>query len=169
MPIYEFYCHDCHTIYSFYARTTSASAHPSCPKCGRKKLERQMSRFAISKGLKESDQSADDPFAGVDESKMEQVMMQMAGELDSVDEEDPKAMAQVMRKLFSATGMEPNDTIQEAIRRMEAGEDPDAVEAELGGDLDDADPMAMFAGSGAKGKLRRWIEPPNVDPNLYDL
>ncbi len=169
MPIYEFYCADCHTIYSFFARSSSASANPACPKCGRKKLDRQMSRFAISKGLKESDNTGDDPFAGVDETKMEQAMMQMAGEFENVSEDDPKAMARMMRKLFDATGMEPNGTIQEAIRRMEAGEDPDQVEADIGEDLDDADPMAMFAGGGSKGKIRRLIEPPNVDPNLYDL
>ncbi len=167
MPIYEFYCQDCHTIYSFLARTTSPG-EPPCPKCGRSKLERQMSRFAISKGLKESD-AEPDPFSGMDESKMEAAMMQMAGDFENVNEEDPRAMAKMMRKLFDATGMEPNGTIQEAIRRMEAGEDPDRVEEQIGGELDDADPMALFAGAGAKQRIRRLIEPPNVDPELYDL
>ncbi len=167
MPIYEFYCRDCHTIYSFLARGTAPGA-PKCPKCGRAELDRQMSRFAISKGLKESD-SQDDPFAGVDESKMEEAMMKMAGEFENANEDDPRAMAQMMRKLFDATGLEPNGTIQEAIRRMESGEDPDKVEEDIGGELDDADPMAMFAGGGVKKKIQRLIEPPNVDPGLYDL
>ncbi|MFO0924530.1 MAG: zinc ribbon domain-containing protein [Pirellulales bacterium] len=167
MPIYEFYCRDCHTVYSFLARSTSPQ-EPKCPKCGRAKLERQMSRFAISKGLKESD-SQDDPFANVDEDKMESVMMQMAGEFENANEDDPKAMAKMMRKLFDATGMEPSGTIQEAIRRMEAGEDPDKVEEEIGGDIDDSDPMALFSGGSMKKKIRRLIDPPNVDPNLYDL
>lgn len=126
-----------------------------------------MSRFAISKGLKESD-GPSDPFEGMDESKMEQAMMQMAGEFENSNEDDPKAMAQMMRRMFEVTGMEPNGTIQEAIRRMESGEDPDQVEEKLGGDLDDADPMSMFQG-GVKGKLRRLIDPPNIDPELYDF
>ncbi len=100
---------------------------------------------------------------------MEAAMMQMAGDFENVNEEDPRAMAKMMRKLFDATGMEPNGTIQEAIRRMEAGEDPDRVEEQIGGELDDADPMALFAGAGAKQRIRRLIEPPNVDPELYDL
>ena len=50
MPIYEFYCADCHTIFNFLARKTS-SVVPGCPRCDRRRLERRVSAFAISKGL----------------------------------------------------------------------------------------------------------------------
>jgi putative FmdB family regulatory protein len=170
MPIYEFYCKPCHTIYSFFARSTSQNAEPKCPKCGQKKLERKMSRFAISTGRKDdSDQAGDDPFAGVDESKMEQAMMQMEGDFENIDENNPQQMAQMMKKMFDVVGVEPNGPMLEAMRRMEAGEDPDRVDEEMGDALDEADPFTMTNASSAKSKLRRLMEPPNVDPELYDL
>ena len=81
MPIYEFYCPPCHTIYSFFARTLKQAIEPKCPKCGRKKLEKKISRFAISKGLAESSNTPD-PFENVDESKMEQLMSEMAPHME---------------------------------------------------------------------------------------
>ncbi len=142
---------------------------PQCPKCGRKKLEKKVSRFAISKGLKESD-STNDPFENVDESKMEELMMEMAPHLDENSEgpDDPKQMAALMKKMFDVTGMQPNDAMMEAMRRMEAGEDPDRIDEEMGDELDgDGDPFASKE-SKAK-KLKRLFEAPNVDPELYDL
>jgi putative FmdB family regulatory protein len=169
MPIYEYYCRDCHTIYSFLARSRETPGAPQCPKCGRAKLEKQISRFAISKGLKESD-SAPDPLSGMDESRMERAMMEMAGDIENLSDEDPRQMAQVMRRLFDATGMEPTDSIREAMRRLESGEDPDKIDEEMGGVLDSEDPFSLMAGEGtAKQKIRRLVEPPNVDPDLYDL
>ncbi len=78
MPIYEYYCRPCHTVYSFFARTTSSSETPICPKCGAKKLEKQISRFAISKGLSEPTQADNDPFENVDEAQMEKLMSEMS-------------------------------------------------------------------------------------------
>ena len=51
---------------------------------------------------------------------------------------------------------------------MEAGEDPDKIDEEMGDALDsDGDP---FAAQGTKGKkFARFFEAPNVDPELYDL
>lgn len=165
MPIYEFYCKDCHTIYNFFSRTLSGEIKsPGCPKCGRKKLEKQVSRFAISRGLKEGG-SGPDPLDNVDES----AMAEMAARIESLDENNPQAMASALREVMKLTGMPANETLQEAIRRMESGEDPDQVEADLGDDLDSAGD-ALFSSPGEQlGKLRRMLEPPNVDPELYDL
>lgn len=169
MPIYEYYCPPCHTVYSFLSRSMSNSKVPQCPKCGREKLEKKVSRFAISKGLKESD-SSPDPFENVDESKMEELMMEMAPHLDENSDgpEDPRQMAALMKKMFDITGAEPNDAMREAMRRMEAGEDPDKIDEELGGDLDgDGDPFAP-----TDKKSKKWkqlFEAPNVDPDLYEM
>lgn len=168
MPIYEFYCRDCHTIYSFFSRRVDAESTPTCPKGTTKhKLQRQMSRFAISSGLGLSAEPAE-PEMDFDEEKMEQAMMRMAGEMENVSEEDPRAMAQMMRKLMDTTGMRMGDGMQEAIRRMEAGEDPDKVEEELGDVLDSEDPFATGE-SKIKGLARRMTEAPNVDPEVYDM
>ncbi len=53
MPVYEFYCPDCHRIFNFLSRTVNTEKQPDCPRCGRPRIERQVSLFAISKGRKE--------------------------------------------------------------------------------------------------------------------
>jgi hypothetical protein len=143
---------------------------PKCPKCGKNKLEKKISRFAISKGLTESTATEDDPFANVDDSKMEQLMAEMAPHMEGDGEgpEDPRQMAGLMKRMFEVTGMQPNGAMLEAIKRMEAGEDPDKIDEEMGEALDgDGDPFAPA--SGKSKRLSRFFEPPNVDPELYDL
>ena len=169
MPIYEFYCPPCHTIYSFFARSINQPVAPKCPNCGRKKLEKKISRFAISKGLTESS-STPDPFENVDESKMEQLMAEMAPHLEEGGDgpEDPRQMADVMKRMFELTGMQPTGAMLEAMKRMEAGEDPDKVEEELGDVLDGEDPFASGE-SKLKGIHRRMTEAPNVDEEIYDM
>ncbi len=169
MPIYEYYCSPCHTIYSFFARRSISEKKPICPKCGHKNLERKMSRFAISRGLRDEEPSAEDPFANVDESRMEQVMSTMEREFESVDESNPKQMAQLMRRMFQAVGVEPQGGMLEAMSRMEAGEDPDRIDEELGETLDGDDPLSFLGPGTAKQRIRRLIDPPIVDPELYDF
>ena len=53
MPIYEFACPKCRRIFSFLSKRVNPNHLPACPKCGNKKLSKQVSRFALSKGLKE--------------------------------------------------------------------------------------------------------------------
>ena len=171
MPIYEFYCRDCHTIYSFFARRVDTQTIPACPKKSKHKLQRQMSRFAISSGRSEEAATAGEPEMNLDDPKLEQAMMQMAGEMENVNEDDPRAMARMMRKLMETTGMNMGEGMEEAIRRMEAGEDPDKVEEDLGDvlDADDALTGGVTGNEKQLGKLRRFIEAPNVDPEIYDM
>ncbi len=82
-----------------------------------------LTRFAISTGRQAAAEGAGGGEGDAQDAQMEQAMMQMAGEFDSVDESDPKAMAHMMRKLMHTTGMNMGEGMEEAIRRMEAGED----------------------------------------------
>ncbi len=50
MPVYEFYCPDCHAIFNFFSRRVDTETQPACPRCGRPELGRQASLFAISRG-----------------------------------------------------------------------------------------------------------------------
>lgn len=169
MPIYEFYCADCHTIFNFFSRTIDTEKRPACPRCNRPKLERRMSRFAISRGRTEpSEAGPDDPLGDLDEAKMERVMGELAREADRLDEDDPVQAARMMRKLYDAAGLPPNKGIEEAIRRMEAGEDPDKIEEEMGDVLEGED--ALFGEkSGRLRNLARRLKAPAVDETLYDM
>jgi putative FmdB family regulatory protein len=161
MPIYEFYCPDCHTIFNFLSMRVETSKRPCCPRCHRPDLERRASIFSISKGLEQPD---DEGMPDIDESKMEQAMQLMAREADSIDEDDPKQAARLMKKLFDSTGLEMGPSMEEAMRRMEAGEDPEQIEADLGDALESED---FFAAARKVAKGQR--PPPARDDTIYDL
>jgi putative FmdB family regulatory protein len=175
MPIYEFYCYKCHAIYSFFSRRVDTERSPGCPKCGLKSLDRQVSRFAFSTGQSSSESNDDGP--GLDDPKMERAMMELASDLEHADENDPRAMAHMMRKMVDVTGMPKNAGIEEAIRRLEAGEDPDRLEEEMGDmfdELDMTDGLPSSEGLQRGAKLptlqsRQRSSQPRVDPQLYDM
>jgi putative FmdB family regulatory protein len=170
MPIYEFYCADCHAVFSFLSRLPNTKKRPACPRCDRPRLERRASAFAISRGRAEPS-SDEGPPEGFDEAKMEQVMAEMARDADQADENNPRHMARMMRKLFDGTGMQLGPGMEEAIRRMEAGDDPDKIEEEMGDLLAGEEELPFAAGGGAAGlrALRRKLKPPSVDRTLYEL
>lgn len=161
MPVYEFYCKDCHAIFNFLARRVNTDKRPSCPRCDRPELEKQVSPFAISRNLQEQTDGMPD----LDESKMEQAMLTMAGEMENLSEDDPRAMARFMRRFSDLTGMALGDGAEEALQRLEAGEDPEQVEAEMGDLFDDDN---LFAQKQLKGLKRRYL-PPERDETLYSL
>jgi putative FmdB family regulatory protein len=167
MPIYEFYCRDCHRLFSFLSRRIDTEGRPACPRCGGAGLQRRASSFAISKNRPE--EKTDDLPPGFDEAKLEQAMTALAAEGESLESDDPIASARLMRRLFESTGLPLNDGMREALSRMEAGEDPEKVESELGDSLGD-DPFAAGAEPGGKARARlRRLLPPTVDPTLYEM
>ena len=164
MPIYEFYCPDCNTLFNFFSTTIDTTKRPACPKCNRPKLERQMSAFAFTGKATEGGGEDDMPF---DEAKMEKAMQMLAGEADRINEDDPKQAANLMRKLTDMTGMELGSGMEEALRRMERGEDPDQIEAEMGDLLESEEPF-VFSGKKGRGGLGGKAAPIK-DDTLYDL
>jgi putative FmdB family regulatory protein len=164
MPIYEFYCDDCNTIFNFFSRSVNTTKKPKCPKCRAKTLSRQMSAFAVTGRAKEGSDTDDLPF---DESKMEKAMQMLAGEADRINEDDPRQAADLMRKLSQMTGLELGPGMNEALRRMEAGEDPDQIESEMGDLLEDEEPFTMPEKKGGPARQKRPA--PTRDETLYDL
>ena len=164
MPIYEFYCEDCNTIFNFFSKSVNTSKKPKCPECKTKTLSRQMSAFAFTGKAKEDGDMDDLPF---DEHKMEKAMNMLAGEAEKINEDDPRQAANLMRKLTDMTGLELGPGMQEALKRMEAGEDPDAIEAEMGDLLEEEEPFAMPEKKGSAKGMKRAA--PRRDDTLYDL
>jgi putative FmdB family regulatory protein len=163
MPIYEFYCDSCHTVFNFFSRTVNTTKVPACPRCA-KTLKRQMSLFAkVSRGKEEP--AGDGLPAGLDEAKMEKAFAMLAGEADKINEDDPRQAAQLMRKLTDATGLSLGAGMEEALNRLEKGEDPDRIEAEMGDLLEGEEPF-IVEGAGKKGGAKAK---PRVDETLYDL
>jgi len=163
MPIYEFYCKQCNTIFNFFSWSINTTKTPKCPQCKTGSLSRQMSAFAVTGRAKEDSEMEDLPF---DESKMEQAMQMLAGEAEKINEDDPRQAAGLMRKLTDMTGMELGSGMEEALSRMEKGEDPEQIEAEMGDLLESEDPFQLTGKKGAR-TLRR--QQPRRDETLYDL
>jgi putative FmdB family regulatory protein len=164
MPIYEFYCEDCNTIFNFFSKSVNTRKKPKCPKCKTKTLTRQMSAFAFTGKAKEDGDMDDLPF---DEAKMEQAMHMLAGEAENLNEDDPRQAANLMRKLTDMTGLELGPGMQEALKRMEGGEDPDQIESEMGSLLEEEEPFVLPEKRGGKVKAKRPA--PARDETLYDL
>lgn len=164
MPIYEFYCGKCHTIYSFFSKTINTTTVPRCPKCKSDTMTRQVSLFAVT-GRASEDAEMEMPF---DEQRLERAMALLGREAENINEEDPRQAADLMRKLTDMTGLELGPGMREALRRMEQGEDPDQIEAEMGHILESEDPFMAPDAKGKTGAARRRL-PPAKDDTLYDL
>ena len=108
----------------------------------------------------------DEQFAGLDESKMEQALESLMRESEGINEDDPKQMASLMRKFTDRTGINLGDGMEEAIARMERGEDPEQIEQEMGDLLGDEDDFSFEA---IKKKALARAAKPSYDEKLYDL
>jgi putative FmdB family regulatory protein len=166
MPMYEFLCSDCNVIFTFFSRSINTSSTPLCPNCCNNTLSRMVSQFAYTGKAKGSDEQAgDDPMSSLnlDESKMEQALEALASEAGSINEEDPRQAANLMRKLTSMTGLKLGDKMEDALSRMEAGADPDEIEQQMG-DIDENDLFKTGGNIKANRKNR-----PSRDEKIYDM
>jgi putative FmdB family regulatory protein len=162
MPIYEYYCDQCNMVFNFYSSRVNTTKIPACPKCGKKELSKQISTFATIGKAKEI---TDDQFSGLDELKMEHAFESLMREAEHINEDDPRQMASLMRKFTSQAGVHLGDSMEEAISRMEAGEDPEQVEKDMGELLNEED----FSLESMKNRVLRQSNPPVHDEKLYDL
>ncbi len=163
MPIYEFYCATCNKLLNFFARRVDTTTLPACPHCG-EALSRQVSHFATVKSGDFSDELGDAPF---DESRMQDAVERFGDNLDALGEsEDSQKSAKMMRQFSEASGLGFNRDIQDAIQRLERGEDPDAVSSDMDSILDSgADPFAP----GDRGRASPRLFTPIKDPTLYEM
>lgn len=168
VPILEFYSPDSHKVYTFLARNREqVDQIPPCPDDSGFRMERMISKFAITRNLDEGDQEA------VDDVRMQAAMEELEKEMGGIDEEnpDPKQMGSLLRKMSEMTGERMGGEMEELVRRLEEGADPERLEEEFGELL--GDEMEDFGENGGDGsaKLRNlWKRnrAPEKDPTLYD-
>src|SRR5712691_8645977 len=154
MPIYEFACPKCRVIFNFLSKRTDPDRSPTCPKCGNKKLTKQMSRFAAPRRAKEPvakggdiDDGNEPPMPDFDDPRIARAMSEVERDMESLDENNPRHMAHMMRKMkdLMPPGTMPKG-MDIAIKRLEAGEDPEKIEADMGDLLGD-----FMGGPGGEG------------------
>ncbi len=137
MPIYEFACPKCRVVFNFLSKRVNPNHLPTCPKCGNKKMAKQMSRFAMSRGLKEpaakTEGDMDEPMPDMDDPRVMRAMGELERDMEHLDENNPRHMAHMMKKMkdIMPPGTVPKE-LDVAIKRLEAGEDPEKIEADMG-------------------------------------
>jgi hypothetical protein len=182
MPIYEYYCPDNNRIYQFYAKTLAQGRTvPKCPDNPAHRMVKMLSAFSVVGRRAEEPApggSADAAQAGgPDDARMEAAMGAMEGEFANVDENDPRAMGRMMRRMAELTGERMDGEMEEVVRKLEEGADPDSLEDAFGSegapgeeDTPGSEPGPAPAqdspGPRARARLRRG--PPIRDPKLYD-
>jgi putative FmdB family regulatory protein len=116
MPIYEYRCQDCKKRVSVFFRTLSAVDHSAarCPQCGGRHLTRLVSRV---RALRSEESRID----GLADDSM----------LSGLDENDPKSMGRMLRKMAHETGEDMPPEFDEAMGRLEAGESPESIEQSM--------------------------------------
>ena len=165
MPVYEFYCRKCNTLYSFFSRAVNTEKIPHCPSCKTVRLKRQMSLFANLSGGKGEKEAGEEGMPPIDEAKMEKAMAMLARKAGAMNEDDPRQAAQLMRKFTEATGISMGPGMEEALHRLEKGEDPDRIEEEMGDILAEEEPLLL---ENRKRTGSRQAKP-RVDETLYEL
>ncbi len=126
----------------------------------------------MTKGLKEPAATASEdaqggpPTPDFDDPKVAHVMNELERDMEHLDENNPKHMAYMMKKMKDVmpAGSVPKE-MDEAIKRLEKGEDPEKIEEDMGdllggmfGDEEDDPTGGAYSGGGGYSK----------DSGLYD-
>jgi putative FmdB family regulatory protein len=161
MPIYEFACPQCRVVFSFLSKRVNPDRLPVCPRCGNKKMVKEVSRFAALRAVPEPAAASSGPEAApegpdFENPRVERAMHELERDMEHLDENNPRHMAHLIRKMkdIMPSGSVPKE-LEVAIKRLEAGEDPEKIEADMGdlfdglmgGPEDDAGPGGMGGGS----------------------
>jgi putative FmdB family regulatory protein len=120
MPIYEYRCGSCRRRVQVFFRSFSAVGSATCPNCQSTDLQRVPSRVAQVKSESSYEDFLSDP-----------------SNLENVDYDNPRAMAQWARRMGEAAGVEMDGEYEEMLGAMERGEDPEAFAGgdDAGGDF----------------------------------
>ena len=114
----------------------------------------------------EGDEGGGEPMPDLDDPKVARAMGEIERNMDHLDENNPKHMAYMMRKMkeiMPASAMPKEMDI--AIKRLEAGENPEKIEEDMGDLLGpmagEGDDSGGFGGGGGGGGYSK-------DSGLYD-
>jgi putative FmdB family regulatory protein len=131
MPVYEYLCLDCNRRFSRFFHRFAEAEGTKC-RCGGTNLEQLVSRVAMHRSEESRLDSLADP-----------------GKWGDIDENDPKSMAQMMKKLGGEMGEDLGPEFNEMVARLEAGEDPEEIERTMGDAMGAGDEAPDYSGGAA--------------------
>jgi len=115
MPYYHYICQDCRRpARLFFSYAEYDTAVPICSHCQSKNLRRRIGRIAVAKS---------------EDTRMDSLMDDSA--ISGLDEDDPKALGQFMRKMSREMGEDMGDEFNEVVDRLESGEAPETIEQSM--------------------------------------
>ncbi len=115
MPLYEYCCQGCKRRVA--VRMTYSEfdhARPKCSHCQSDQLQRLISRVRVSRSEDSRIESLADP-----------------ANFGDVDENDPRSVGKFMRRMGSEMGEDMGPEFDEMVGRLEAGENPESIEADM--------------------------------------
>lgn len=125
MPRYDYRCQDCRKRSVIFQTYDEYGEKPvACPHCGSARLQRIISRVRFARSEDSRLDSLSDP-----------------SQWGDIDDEDPRSMARMMRKMGRELGEDMPAEFDEVVDRLEAGDSPDEIEDSMpdfggGDDLD---------------------------------
>ena len=119
MPVYEYRCQKCGKRFSRFWRSFSSvdESQVTCPACGSRQVSRLISRVRALRSEEDRLDTLADPT--------------MWGDLD---ENDPRSMGRMMRKMANELGDEAGELgpeFEEVVDRLESGQSFEQIEAEV--------------------------------------
>ncbi|MGB8212943.1 MAG: zinc ribbon domain-containing protein [Anaerolineales bacterium] len=118
MPFYDYTCLACHQRFDIFMPFSEYGTRPvTCPHCKSPSVRRGIPRVRVAKS---------------DDSRMEALSSDFSDPSALAGlENDPQAMARMMRKMGSEMGEEMPPEFGEVVDRLEKGQSPDEIEKEL--------------------------------------
>ncbi len=104
MPIYEYQCQECRRVSGFLILHLNEPFTPVCPKCGSLSLTRVLSRVHVRLS---------------EETRLERLADPSAW--GGVDENDPKSMARMLKKMTREMGEESGDDVDQMVEEAMTG------------------------------------------------
>lgn len=173
MPIYEFACERCETLFSFFSRRVNTSAVPACPKCAGP-LSKRVSLF---KAMSSKERPAgewcapedDGEYCGVPDfdtgdERVAGAISELGDRIDRLDPNDSAAAARTMKEFSQRSGMEFSQSVKRALERIASGDESASAKEQLEEALSRGNPFDTAKGGDGGARA-----PFKVDPTLYDM
>jgi putative FmdB family regulatory protein len=124
MPLFEYRCQECKRRFTLLVGMVAEAPKQECPRCGSTQLQKLISRFAVAR-------AEDD------------ILDEMADPASLGDPDDPRAMADWMRRVSREMGEELGDDFDELVEEAarEEMDGPTAESAADAGDTAGTDPL----------------------------
>lgn len=126
MPVYDYRCRECSKQFGIYQTYDEyGEVAVECPHCGSDDLRRLIQAVRISRSEESRLDDLSDP-----------------SQWGDIDENDPKSLARMMRKMGDELGEDMPEEFDEVVGRLESGESPEDIEESMpdlgaGGEFDD--------------------------------